>query len=157
MPLLRSTWWFPISRRWKSEPFTMHGALCELVYLSMFGILKAAVHQTVQGTCILASGLVQADADQGMRNAVLDSSLTCPHHACCCVPWIPKSHAITPLHMVFPNAPLLFCPHLLSLRKKSPEASFLLPGARPCRSIIRLLNVTLSGLGVFAWFWVGEK
>lgn len=41
----------------------MHGALCELVYLSEFGILKDAVHQTVEGTCILASGLVQADAD----------------------------------------------------------------------------------------------
>ena len=41
----------------------MYGALCELVYLSVFGILKAAVPQTVQGTCILASGLVQADAD----------------------------------------------------------------------------------------------
>ena len=41
----------------------MHGALCELIYLSVLGVLKAVVHQTVQGTCILASGLVQADAD----------------------------------------------------------------------------------------------
>lgn len=126
--------------------FTVHGALCELVYLSVLGILKAAVYQTVQGICILVRWLGSRQMQTKEIEICLDSSLTCLHHAFCCVAWIPKSHAITHLHMVFPNSPLPFCPHLLSLEGNLRKHLSCYQGPRSCRSIIRLLTVTLSGL-----------